>query len=40
MNSLNIDWGLSNNFIPILSNKDKSAQTFENFISPFEWEGD
>ena len=20
--------------------KDKSAQTFENFISPFEWEGD
>ena len=39
-NSLNIDWGLSNNFIPILSNKDKSAQAFENFISPFEWEGD
>ena len=35
-NSLGIDWGVSD---PILSAKDAEAPAFDDFVSPFVWEG-
>lgn len=36
--SLKIDWGLDED--PVLSAKDAAAPSFEDWVSPFGWEGD